>query len=186
MTRKKKKTASKKPAVVRNYTPKRRTHRRAATKIAVLPRRSKIRKKTNLMSFATEALVITGTALAGAFIFNKIPKVSPKLLGAGSLVAGSVIGMKTQKPMLKNVSIGLAVLGAMTLVRQFVPQTQIVMGEDPNLLGYSDEQLIRYNGEESGEFNTAGEFSTAGEEYGEESGEDLTGEFETSGSSWKM
>ena len=77
-----------------------------------------------------------GIAVAGGVganvLVNKLPIANPKIKAALPLVAGllvsSVLGKK--KPMFKEIGHGMAVIGAIALLKQFAPNIPMLAGED--------------------------------------------------------
>jgi hypothetical protein len=77
-----------------------------------------------------------GIAVAGGIgssvLVNKLPIANPKLKAALPLVAGllvsSVLGKK--KPIFKEIGHGMAVVGAIALLKQFAPNVPMLAGED--------------------------------------------------------
>lgn len=77
-----------------------------------------------------------GIAVAGGIgssvFVNKLPIANPKLKAALPLVAGllvsSVLGKK--KPIFKEIGHGMAVVGAIALLKQFAPNVPMLAGED--------------------------------------------------------
>lgn len=77
-----------------------------------------------------------GIAVAGGVganvLVNKLPIANPKLKAALPLIAGllvsSVLGKK--KPMFREIGHGMAVIGAIALLKQFAPNLPMLAGED--------------------------------------------------------
>lgn len=91
-----------------------------------------------------------GIAVAGGIganvLVNKLPIASPKMKAALPLVAGllvsSVLGKK--KPMFREIGHGMAVIGAIALLKQFAPNVPMLAGEDEMVLipeGYAGDML---------------------------------------------
>lgn len=137
-------------------------------------------KKYNMQHFIKDAIIITGTVIAGAYALGKLPTtISPKILALGSLAAGGLLGIKTKSEITKSIGTGLIALGGVTLVKSFFPTVQTVAGEDQisgemQMMGEmqltgADQQLLDV---------------TTGEDY---SGEEYAGEVVdyTSGVDWQ-
>jgi hypothetical protein len=77
------------------------------------------------------ALAVGGAVAAGA-IANKLPLTNPKLKAATPMIGGILLagtfGKRNQ--MLKDVGTGMAVIGALSLLKQFMPNVPVLAGED--------------------------------------------------------
>lgn len=91
-----------------------------------------------------------GIAVAGGVganvLVNKLPIANPKMKAALPLVAGllvsSVLGKK--KPMFREIGHGMAVIGAIALLKQFAPNVPMLAGEDEMVYlpeGYAGDML---------------------------------------------
>ena len=91
-----------------------------------------------------------GIAVAGGVganvLVNKLPIANPKVKAALPLVAGllvsSVLGKK--KTMFREIGHGMAVIGAMALLKQFAPNVPMLAGEDEMVYlpeGYAGDLL---------------------------------------------
>lgn len=91
-----------------------------------------------------------GIAVAGGVganvLVNKLPIANPKMKAALPLVAGllvsSVLGKK--KPMFREIGHGMAVVGAIALLKQFAPNVPMLAGEDEMVYlpeGYAGDML---------------------------------------------
>jgi len=91
-----------------------------------------------------------GIAVAGGVganvLVNKLPITNPKVKAALPLVAGllvsSVLGKK--KPMFKEIGHGMAVIGAIALLKQFAPNIPMLAGEEETYYipqGYQGDML---------------------------------------------
>ena len=79
-------------------------------------------------------------------LVNKLPIANPKVKAALPLVAGllvsSVLGKK--KPMFREIGHGMAVIGAIALLKQFAPNVPMLAGEDEMVYlpeGYAGDML---------------------------------------------
>ncbi len=79
----------------------------------------------------TVALSVGGAVAAGA-IANKLPLTNAKLKAATPLLAGIVLAglLGKRNTMIKEIGTGMAVVGAMSLLKQYMPNVPVLAGED--------------------------------------------------------
>lgn len=77
------------------------------------------------------AMAVAGGVGAGV-LANKLPVANPKVKAAIPVVAGLVLAgvLGKKKPLLKEIGAGMAVVGAIGLIKQFMPNVPVLAGED--------------------------------------------------------
>lgn len=93
------------------------------------------------------ALAVAGGVAAGA-IANKLPIADNRLKAAAPVVAGILLAgvMGKKNAMFREVGTGMAVIGAIGLIKQLMPNVPVLAGEDqvyiiPDNSGYAGEMM---------------------------------------------
>ncbi len=152
MAQKKKKAGAKKRPV-KKYAkrkasaPKRRTIVKRKTSSKMAKKKTKTRRRRSIgAAGGNEMQVIAGVligTLGQQFVASKLAdKVNPKLIGAGSAVAGYLGAKKMRSPMMKGISMGFAAGGALSLAKSAgIVQGVVGAADDVQMdfLGDSDD-----------------------------------------------
>lgn len=126
---------------------------------------SKVRgtAKSLTPTLKTVTLAVGGAVAAGA-IANKLPLTNTKLKAAAPLLFGvllsGIVGRKNA--MVKEIGTGMAVIGAMSLLKQYLPNVPVLAGEDT--IVYIPEGYIPQQNGEYTKLGYSGETIRFGEE----------------------
>lgn len=106
-------------------------------------------KQGDAMMILRDAALAVGGGVAAGIVSNQLPFPDPRLKSAAPIVAGillaTTVGRKNE--MVRGVANGMVVLGAVSLIKQFMPNIPMLAGEDdllyvpdydPDLLGYDE------------------------------------------------
>lgn len=142
-----KKRPAKKYAKRKASAPKRRTIVKRKTSSKMAKKKTKTRRRRSIgAAGGNEMQVIAGVligTLGQQFVASKLAdKVNPKIIGAGSAVAGYLGAKKLRSPMMKGISMGFAAGGALSLAKSAGIVQGIVGAADDvqiDMLGDADD-----------------------------------------------
>jgi hypothetical protein len=131
-----KKTVRKK--VARKKTTIKRKGPIMAKKIKGTRRKRRNNPKMNIQRTLMDGALAAAGAIGASAIANMIPVPDPRIKAAIPIVAAMVLPMTgiVKGDMAKALSMGMLTVGALSLVRQFIPNVPLLAGEDENMLDY--------------------------------------------------
>lgn len=138
------KTVSKK--VVKRKTPIKRKGPSMAARKKKPPTRRKRRNnpRMNIQKTLVDGAFAVAGAIGASALANMIPIPDPRIKAAIPIVAAIILPTTklVKGDMAKALSMGMLTIGAVSLVRQFMPNVPLLAGENENMLDYipEDEQ----------------------------------------------
>jgi len=89
-------------------------------------------KAKGMIPIVKDVAIAVGGGVAGGVLANKLPIANPKIKAAIPLVAGIVLAatLGQKKRIMHELGTGMAVIGAIALLRQFAPNIPMLAGED--------------------------------------------------------
>lgn len=117
-------------------------------------------KQGDVMMILQDTALAVGGGVAAGVISNQLPIADPRLKSAAPIVAGILLAttMGRKNKMVRGIANGMVVLGAVSLVKQLMPNIPMLAGEDDvlylpdetDMLGYDpddEEELTELTGE---------------------------------------
>ncbi|MFA5235097.1 MAG: hypothetical protein WC390_11920 [Sulfurimonas sp.] len=88
-------------------------------------------KAKGMLPMVKEVGLAVGGGIAAGVLANKLPIADARMKAAAPVLAGLILATTIGKrnPMLRQVGTGMAVLGAVALIKQFMPNVPMLAGE---------------------------------------------------------
>jgi hypothetical protein len=177
--RKPRKKTSRKIRTIKESKPMaRRKSSKAVAKTTTKRRRSSGRgnfikgKAKGMIPIVKDVAIAVGGGVAGGVLANKLPIANPKIKAALPLVAGillaSTLGQK--KRIMHELGTGMAVIGAIALLKQFAPNIPMLAGEDEVILippGYGGDMMRLGYDDDNGDLSQMGDMFNLGDDQEE-------------------
>jgi hypothetical protein len=128
-------------------------------------------KAKGMIPIMKDVAVAVGGGVAGGVLANKLPIANPKLKAAIPLVAGIVLAatLGQKKRSMHELGTGMAVIGAIALLRQFAPNIPMLAGEDDVFIappGYGGDMMrLGYDDDDNGQMGDMFNLGDDQEEY---------------------